>query len=89
MILIFLKKIGQIIDILNEEPKERLKLNEFLDGSYNEEPTFNGTWISDTEISYINSNGDFVKYDINSENITVIIYARIMVCLISTKFFDQ
>ncbi|XP_027197777.2 prolyl endopeptidase FAP-like isoform X2 [Dermatophagoides pteronyssinus] len=68
-------------DIQNKfitETRERLKLEELLHGNYTIQPTFNGTWISDTEITFISSAGDFALYDVRNDKTDIIIYARIM-----------
>nr|XP_046920004.1 prolyl endopeptidase FAP-like isoform X3 [Dermatophagoides farinae] len=63
---------------LINETREKLKLDELLHGNYTVQPTFNGTWISDTEITFISSAGDFVLYDVRADKTDTIIYARIM-----------
>lgn len=68
-----------VADKLKFDYKEKLKLKELLNGAYTIQPTFNGTWISDNEITYIRENGDFVILDVLTANITVIIYAHLMV----------
>ncbi|KPM02288.1 dipeptidyl peptidase IV-like protein 1 [Sarcoptes scabiei] len=67
-----------VADKLKFDYKEKLKLKELLNGAYTIQPTFNGTWISDNEITYIRENGDFVILDVLTANITVIIYAHLM-----------
>lgn len=69
------------IDKFITETRERLKLEELLHGNYTIQPTFNGTWISDTEITFISSAGDFALYDVRNDKTDIIIYARIMVSI--------
>lgn len=70
-----------ILDKFITETRERLKLDELLQGNYTVQPTFNGTWISDTEITYISSTGDFTIYNVRADKTDIIIHARIMVCI--------
>lgn len=62
--------------------KDKLKLSELLANKYSPLPTFNGTWITDTSIAFIDVQGNFVRYDVEQNETEIVIDATIMVCFV-------
>lgn len=58
--------------------KDKLKLSELLANKYSPLPTFNGTWITDTSIAFIDVQGNFVRYDVEQNETEIVIDATIM-----------
>ena len=58
--------------------KELLKLNELLDGKYLAKSTWNGTWISDNEMVFINDNKEFTLYNAETDTTKVLVHATHM-----------
>ena len=59
--------------------KEKLKLSDWLNNKYSPGSTYNGTWISDTELAFINAEGSFVRYDVRQNETRIIVDAGVMV----------
>ena len=59
--------------------KEKLKLSEFLANKYSIRSTFNGTWLNDTTLAFIDTQGNFVQYDVEQEQTDIIVDATVMV----------
>lgn len=58
--------------------KEKLKLSDWLNNKYSPGSTYNGTWISDTELAFINAEGSFVRYDVRQNETRIIVDAGVM-----------
>ena len=55
--------------------KELLKLNELLDGKYAAKSTWNGTWINNNEFVYIDSEKNFVRFNVMKNETSTIVDA--------------
>ena len=67
--------------LMRNSNKEKLKLSELLGNKYSPKSTYNGTWISDTEIAFMDTEGSFVRYDVVQNITTTIVDASIMVSI--------
>lgn len=61
--------------------KEKLKLSELLHGKFSGSSTFNGTWISDTEIAFIDKERNFVLFDVAANKSHILVYGNVMVSM--------
>lgn len=69
--------------------KEKLKLSELLNGAYASSPTSNGTWISDTELTFIDWQYNFVLYDAATNQTRSIVIASLMVSMIGEETLER
>lgn len=69
--------------------KEKLKLTDYLNGKYSSRSVLNSTWISDTEITFIDVNGNFVLYNVDNQTSQTVVTGALMVRAHSAILIDS